>query len=465
MDGYECRNCKQKFKRQQNLDKHILNSVLCSKFNDTLKNLNLELKYERIKCGLLKELLRSHTTIPVDDLFRELEDGLHIYDFNKGEIPLIIHSVLKGGKDKQKIYHTAKKEIYKSITGLVKEEGSSSTTEDSNENIEQENPTKEEIKEEGEVKENCISELLETLKTDKKPSKILKQIQLHLNNMLGTCSLFEYITYIKTVISQIKIVLKDKRYMKILSVIISRFLYIDNVIPSIEYSEGIEIDYLEKIKKMLVPKHVHTNIHTNIFNKLEYISYIKNYSLALYPVLNLVKLLPKSGIVYIPISKSSNDDPYSFYTLAKITPHKKDGENVNVRQWKMDCRLEDLSREIADELRNFCIKIFRKIYHDIFKDNHYRPEYNTFSPVLKDDCVQLLMNIRTLAHHHSFRKDFVRIISQENRLIPSENDKVNLSGDDQLQRKRFLTEKDSDEELIVATRELFDNVEHNFNIF
>ncbi len=552
MDEFECINCSQKFKRNYSLEKHLQYSSECSKV--TIKLLTLEIKGERFKVRLLKELIRTHTTFPIDELFKDLDTGINIYDYNKGDIPVIVNTVLKG-KDKQIVYSTAKKEIYKSVTHFVRgkdesepssEEPASgsqerstlaseaskarsvvvqtmerpsrpkgeskvlcsarTTTEvkiDSNTSSHNSDKTpREEKTEQSEFQEKlsddtqlCNTEslagLLEQLKTEKKVTvKILTNIQKELQNGLNANVFYKtYLLFVKECLTTIRKTVKDKRILKTLSVTTARFLYFNNCISYFDYDTSIEIEYINQIKNKLYPI-----ANFSPFDKDKLLTPIKNYSLALFPVLTLVKLFPKGNIAYFPYKKSSDEDPYSFYVLTKsekksVVPDPKDllaGSKPAPKQelvehsrqkgvekfrpkgivnyWRMDCRLEELSRDIADDLRITCIKIFRKIYFDVFKDNRYRKDYEQHSPILKEECTQLLMNIRTLARYNSFRKELVRIIFEDCTINPTEDDKCALAGDDHIQRKRLLMDKDSDEELIISTKELFDDVENNFNV-
>ncbi len=333
--------------------------------------------------------------------------------------------------------------------------------------------------------------LLEQLKTEKKVTvKILTNIQKELQNGLNANVFYKtYLLFVKECLTTIRKTVKDKRILKTLSVTTARFLYFNNCISYFDYDTSIEIEYINQIKNKLYPI-----ANFSPFDKDKLLTPIKNYSLALFPVLTLVKLFPKGNIAYFPYKKSSGEDPYSFYVLTKsekksVVPDPKDllaGSKPAPKQelvehsrqkgvekfrpkgivnyWRMDCRLEELSRDIADDLRITCIKIFRKIYFDVFKDNRYRKDYEQHSPILKEECTQLLMNIRTLARYNSFRKELVRIIFEDCTINPTEDDKCALAGDDHIQRKRLLMDKDSDEELIISTKELFDDVENNFNV-
>ena len=97
-----------------------------------------------------------------------------------------------------------------------------------------------------------------------------------------------------------------------------------------------------------------------------------------------------SNIIYVPLEKSTKDDPYSFYTLVKITEKK--------RFWQMDCRLEYFTNNFIAQILPYLITKFRQIYNDVFHDNCYRENYKMQSQILECDCEQL-----TTKHYFSYR--------------------------------------------------------------
>ncbi len=77
----------------------------------------------------------------------------------------------------------------------------------------------------------------------------------------------------------------------------------------------------------------------------------------------------------------------------------------------MDCRLEDLTNSISNNMIPYMIDNFRKMYKDVFGDNDYRVDYKKRCQLTDCDCEQLVKNIFTLADPKSASKllcDLVR---------------------------------------------------------
>ena len=149
------------------------------------------------------------------------------------------------------------------------------------------------------------------------------------------------------------------------------------------------------------------------------------------------------------LSKSSDDDPYSFYILDKIAKEK--------RFWKMDCRLEDVSMKLMNIILPHLIKMFRNIYKLIFGDNDFRKDYyQSSNQIIEYDCEQLLQNILLISCPKNCRIMTCDIIKNKSTYKPTENDKFNLYGDDVLQKRKFNMKDDYDVTDII--KRLFDSI-------
>jgi hypothetical protein len=123
----------------------------------------------------------------------------------------------------------------------------------------------------------------------------------------------------------------------------------------------------------------------------------------------------------------------------------------------MDCRLEKLSNTFVDNVRPYLIELFRKLYYDTFKDNDYRLDYSTINSVTETDLEMLIKNIFLLCDPKKFCNFFRNIIKEKATYEPTENDKINLRGDDTLQRERFKNDK-GEIDAIDCVRLLFDTI-------
>lgn len=146
------------------------------------------------------------------------------------------------------------------------------------------------------------------------------------------------------------------------------------------------------------------------------------------------------NIIYLP------DQEYTFYTLNKI-------EN-NKRFWKMDCRLEHITLELMDNIKNYCITLFRTIYKSCFNTNNYIPDYKTKYQILEFDCEQILQNVFLCANFKKFNKMIMETVKTLCTYSPVSCDKFDLSSDDNEPIQH-------DEEKMDVIKLLFDNVVDN----
>jgi len=424
------------------------------------KRLKLELKCEKFYNTILKQLIRHYTAIPIDKIFKETEEGLHIYDFEKGNMPIIVHSALKNGKGKKKIYNVNgdendKKDVFRTVKNQI--------------------PLKEEEEKKEIVEKSSLSEdkftiiteqlslLIQSLQNEKQYNKVLINIRNRISNMLEYLPLYDYITKLTENIEKVKSILTKRIGEKKAFASIGNALFgLDQRLLSFPHYHMSQIDSeeVERLKKSLelIP---HSKEYIP-YNKEFVFSHLKSYALAIFPVFNLINdiVFNKYGfynVIYLPIAKSLEEDPYSYYILVL--------NEKEIRKWKMDCRLEDLCRELSEELRMYCVVLFRKIYFDIFNDNHYREDFKSKFNILSEDCVQLLQNIKVLSMQKLFRTKMKTLVREKANYIPTDHDKFNLTGDDIIQKQRLSIEKDTDEELLNITRMLFDNVNSKLNIF
>jgi hypothetical protein len=163
---------------------------------------------------------------------------------------------------------------------------------------------------------------------------------------------------------------------------------------------------------------------------------------------NLFNTYGFNNVVYIPLKNSTLNDPWSFYTLESLSKEK--------RYWKMDCRLEDLSLNFFNNMKSYLVNIFRKIYSDIYHDNHYRKDYNN-SNITELDCEQLLQNIYILLNPKDFCNFLRQLVVEKATYIPTENDKGDFLSDDRIQKKRF-SDNNEKYDVFDLIRLLFDDI-------
>ena len=164
--------------------------------------------------------------------------------------------------------------------------------------------------------------------------------------------------------------------------------------------------------------------------------YLKNYNIVLFTIKELLEhiLLNTHGfnnIVYIDIPSSKKSDPHSFYILEDIQTE------TNENLWRMDCRFEDISKDISSQLLPYAIDLYKKIYKDIFGDNNFREDLEDHCGVTGSELEQLAENIFNLHDLKKLRNILKDIILEKAILNPTEKDKINFKKDDKYQKSRF----------------------------
>ena len=164
---------------------------------------------------------------------------------------------------------------------------------------------------------------------------------------------------------------------------------------------------------------------------------------------NLTRIIGShKNIIYVDKPSSNKTDPFSFYTLSS-----SDDKKMN---WVMDCRLEELTTSIRDDILPFLISTFKELYFDVFGDNVYRKDYKERCPLTECDCQQLLTNIYTMSSNNTLNTMLKNIVRESSTHVPIKGvDKFNISSDDQMQKQRWKTFCDESTE---CARLLFDEI-------
>jgi hypothetical protein len=275
-------------------------------------------------------------------------------------------------------------------------------------------------------------------------------------NVFPRMSLASYQNLINEHIRKIEDIFKEKDYTdkksisiisKGLSPLESRLIYYGN------YTQlHLEIDEIQKLD-IVLDLEIQSPTEYVSYNSINFFNCFYNYGLVLFSIEKTLKryLFNKYdfwNIIYLPLPKNTQEDPYSFYILDKVVKEK--------RYWKMDCRLEELSSSIISNVLPYMISMFKKLYRDVFGDNDFRSDFTQKCQLTECDCEQLIQNIIVVSQPKEFH-NFVRtIVKDKATYMPTENDKFNLYGDDSLQRKRFHEKEDID--LVDIIKQLFDDI-------
>lgn len=429
----------------------------------TILELRGLLQLENFKNYLFSKLILNHTEIKIPEILDFKEDGLHINNFEGGKIPIFVHDFF--GESKQYNIKPKKEKKSNNFKSVKKSELASEDPALQEEKIRQEEEKIKELASENNfnISKNETLDNIEKLfeKISKARiggiEKISESIKETTNKLLGVFNLEEYTKIIKSNIGRQTDILVKKKYdtkkiqeiiMKSLSPLDSRLVFYKKY-----YDTQLSIDDVQRLKKAMEYNTEHPKRYIP-FSVSDICREICNYCLCVSAVKPICKrvFINSYGfpnLVYLHREKSDEKDPYSFYVLEKVSDGK--------RFWKMECRLDELSRTLGEQIRNYCIGMFRKIYFDVFSDNVYRENYTEKSCATKTDCEQLIDNIIFLSRGKYFCNYLRKIISKYNVIKPGSLDKFNIMSDDILIKKNFINDIDNKDEHLILKR-LFDDI-------
>lgn len=215
----------------------------------------------------------------------------------------------------------------------------------------------------------------------------------------------------------------------------------------------LDIDDMQLLKKIILYDRVFETEYKP-FDLSLILTRFYNYGSVVFTIKELIgvyffNIYGFNNIVYVPLDKSTNDDPYSYYLLDSIKEGKK--------YWRMDCRLEETSTAFIDCILPYLIKEFRSLYYESFHDNEYRKNYRSTHVILDVDCEQLLSNIFFLLDKRAVCEHFRKIVKDTATYSPTIMDKCNLFSDDPIQKRRFF-KKDDTNDVIDVIKSIFDNI-------
>jgi len=298
---------------------------------------------------------------------------------------------------------------------------------------------------------------IETLKTSRKYTKVMEHIRNIRWSILGNMLLCNYIELIYKHVEIFNAIFLEKRYSqkKIHSTISSGLTAMEQRMISYEgYTQThLDVDDIQKFENSLTLNMVFTEDYSP-FIHVDFYENFLNYGSVLFPLSDniqryLINIYETYNIIYLPLPKSQEEDPFSFYVLESVSKNR--------RKWKMDCRLEELSNGLISNLLPYLVSKFRNIYLNVFHDNDYRSDYSQKCQITECDCEQIIHTILVLSNPKEMCIKFREIVKKKCTYHPTENDKFNLYGDDSIQRQRLESRKD-DSDPVDVIKQLFDNI-------
>jgi hypothetical protein len=458
----------------------------------SIMNLQLRLQFEQMKNKIYSNIIQTQTDINIDDIIKEEEGVIHVFNFENGNIPLVVHEfatqkkesyvieppkpkprrkirrvkieepvtdiVVEQDDDEKKV---VKKKTYRTVKEYIKTSEKELGSKLQEYVVRVDKEIDQIVYNNFDVSHKDITESLEKLFDAIISSRVytvsLSSMQKLRKKLLGKLTLVEYTTLLHEHVKRLNDIFSGRKctQKKINKIVSSALTPLDMRLAfysgytnmNIEIDDvqkfGLALEILTEHQKMFVP-----------YKKQTFFKSIRNYSLSLFELRDCVErcMINRYGfqnVIYLVRPKSTSKDPYAFYTLEKVKEK---------RCWKMECRMEDFSIDFADNLLPYCVALFRRIYKDVFNDNVYRSDYMEKSQITEFDCEQLIQNIILLGQPMGLCKMFQDVIISKSTFTPTESDKFNLYGDDKFQQKRFSSTRDIDEETCQVIKRLFDGI-------
>lgn len=423
------------------------------KEENEISKLQKLLLVEKVKNDIYRQIIENNTKIQLGDIIVEKEGQLDIYNTEKLDFTITVHkhcSAIKVSNETQ----PKKKIKYSTVKKVMKLKEEKDIKNKQLENIDVLEDDTDVVTEE--LAKSEFDECFTHLETKRTYNKYISELRsLRINN-IKNMTLTEYLELLNEHISRLKTIFEKKKFTesKIKNIIKNSISGLDmRLLFYKEYWKShLEIDEHQDFKECLDKSIIYPK-KFEPFNIQHWANNFLTYGLVLFTIKeNIVRYTFNKfdffNVIYLPLPNSTDKDPFSFYTLEKV-------DNKGNRCWKMDCRLENLSNDFRMVIKDYLIVTFRRIYHDIFHDNEYRPDFKKKHYIMEFDCEQLLQNIFTVDNPINICNLFRMLVKEKGTYIPTEKDKFNIRSNDTLQERRFkaLTHENTD-----VVKELFDNM-------
>ena len=276
-------------------------------------------------------------------------------------------------------------------------------------------------------------------------------------SLLSNMSFKDYLEMVNNHLKIMKNIFTKKKMSdyKINSLLSSSLTPVDKKILTFGNYTGIqlEIDDIQKIEKSL--RNIEKPKMYEPYKKEDIINKFLNYTTSLFTIKQLIEIHlfnnnKHSNLIYLPLAKSLDDDPYSFYFLENIS-------DIGMKNWKMDCRLEEFTNFFVNNIRSYLVDLFRQIYRNTFNDNDYRPNFK--NKLYINECEQLIQNLLLINQPMKFNLVVRNVVKNKCSHKNDSKDNFKLTCDDLMQKQRFKEETDDPEELNYNMRLLFDTID------
>lgn len=455
---------------------------LCDEYKKEILKIKTELSLVKLKLSLAEYALNKHND-SINSFFNLEEDGFHIRNVPDENVTIFIHEHLASCPKKITVHRKKKKsltpeeiEAKNTEKGIEKKKTKNFRTVKSILKLTDEKPREQEekirkVEEEiadlipnisvKDITDN-INSLLEQLQNARVVKKQLQEICSLRGRLLGKLNIKDYTKLVDTHIVRIQTLLsqKTKDYKKIKESLNIALSPLDQRLSFYEgyYNTMITHDDVEKLSACLEANITYAAPTRFIpFSYEENVTKLCNYSLSVFNLKSCMKRVIYnpygfSNVVYLPLESSTPEDPYSFYILNKLENGK--------RFWKMEVRLDNFCTVFENNLRSYCISLFRKIYKDVFGDNIYRENYQEKAIIFEKDCEQLLENIFLTCKHKQFCNEIRELVVNFSTLNPTDLDKFDFTADDRINKRQFnqISSESERDNAFLCMAQIFDQI-------
>lgn len=309
-----------------------------------------------------------------------------------------------------------------------------------------------------------IDKLFEELITSRSYTNIISSVKNKRTFHLAAMDMKEYTAQLKFDVERIKNIFTQKEFEpKKISTIISKVLTpLDYRLLFYEGFEKLHIepDHIDKLRVTLyncAPKRT----ELKCFDDAHFILYFMSYNSIFFDIKTMIETyinrkIPSrlKNIIYID---SPSDDPlgFAYYLLTRI---EGSGSNY-VKYWTLDRRLETLTRDLSQNLKQYLVQMFRKIYKSCYGHNKFVDDFKTKCAALEVDGVLLLTNLFLVVDEVRINKTLREIVRKNALHCATTNDKFDKISDDKGQFADFKAIKLTDADKVILVSSLFDDID------
>jgi len=305
---------------------------------------------------------------------------------------------------------------------------------------------------------NEIDKAFQELSTSRSYTNIIASIKNNRMFHLAVMNLKEYTAQLSVDIARIRSIFTEKEFeCKKINGIISKMLTpLDYRLVFYEGFEKLHIE-LDQIDKLRTTLQNCVNYPTVItcFDDTHFINYFLSYNSIFFDLKFMIEIYIDNpykfkNIIYID-SPSEDELGFSYYLLNKI-----DG---STKYWTLDRRLEALTRDLSQNLKQYLVHMFKKIYKSCYGHNKLVDTFKTKYPVLEIDSVLLLNNLFLVFDELRLNKMLREILKTKSLHLATTNDKFDKITDDKGQYADFKEMKVQGCDKINLVLSLFDDMD------